>query len=419
MSEYKLTYTNMNLSIIVIGDEILLGQVTDTNSGTIARAFSAEGWTVRRVYTISDSRDDITKSILDAMADSDLVVTTGGLGPTKDDITKAVMTEIFGGTLVLNQDADANLRDIFRRRGLPMNRLTQSQAMVPSSCTVIQNRFGTAPIMWFDTADKVLVAMPGVPFETEGMLPEVLAKAMERFCPDENIFHHSLIAAGTSESALAEHLEQFENSLPGTLHLAYLPVPGYIRLRLDGHGDISEEEFAAWAERLRKAVGTYLVCDGDKQPAEILLEAVRAKGLTLATAESCTGGNIAHRITMTPGASDCFLGSIVSYSNGVKATLLGVDPDDIASHGAVSSEVVGQMALGVCRATGARCAVATSGIAGPSGGSPDKPVGTVWMAWAVDGKVWTRVARFPGDRKRVIDRATTEAILNLAFQLLN
>lgn len=407
----------MYLSIIVIGDEILLGQVTDTNSGAVARTFCPAGWTVRRIITIGDNRDEITRAIIASLADCQLVITTGGLGPTKDDITKAVMTEIFGGQLVHDPSVTENIHEIFHRRGLPMNRLTEGQAMVPSSCTVIQNRFGTAPLMWFDNDGKVLVAMPGVPFETEGMLPEVAARVASRFTPDENSFHHTVVAAGLSESALAEHLDAFETALPPALHLAYLPMPGYIRLRLDGRGNIGREEFDAALARLVDLLGSHFVCDGDLTPEAVVIDLLRERSLTLATAESCTGGNIARRITSVAGASDVFPGGIVSYANSVKAGALGVDPETIAAYGAVSEEVVVQMALGACEATGARCSVATSGIAGPGGGSPEKPVGTVWMAWALDGRVEARRMRFPGDRARVIDRASTEALLGVASML--
>jgi len=406
----------MKISIIVIGDEILLGQVTDTNSGTIARTFGPMGWMVQNIYTVGDGGDDICRAVNRAMAESNLVVTTGGLGPTKDDITKGVLTDIFGGELVHDPAVTENIHEVFQKRGLTMNRLTESQAMVPSSCRVVQNRFGTAPIMWFERDGKVLVSMPGVPFETEGMLPEVARLVKERFNADEILLHHSMMVAGITESALAERLTDFESSLTGGLHLAYLPTPGLIRLRLDGRapkGSDIECRFKASVERLKSELGELLVYDGDATAAEILLNVLIEQNMTVATAESCTGGNIAHRITAIPGSSEAFVGGIVSYANEVKTGLLGVNPADISTHGAVSREVVEQMALGACRITGARCSMATSGVAGPGGGSPEKPVGTVWMAWAFDGKVVSRLCRFPGNRARVIDRATTEALLGM------
>lgn len=406
----------MRLSIIVIGDEILIGQVTDTNSGAVARMFGPMGWTVRNIYTIGDGYDEIFETVNRAMEESDLVITTGGLGPTKDDITKGVMTDIFGGELIHDPAVTENIHEVFSKRGLKMNPLTEAQAMVPSSCRVVQNRFGTAPVMWFERGGKVLVSMPGVPFETEGMLPEVARLVKERFHADETLLHHSLMVAGITESALAQHLADFEDSLGQGLHLAYLPTPGLIRLRLDGRGTDGsgiELRFDEAVNRLKSRLGDLMIYDGDATAAEILLRKLADRKLTVATAESCTGGNIAHRLTSIPGSSESFLGGVVSYANEVKSGVLGVNPADIEAHGAVSREVVEQMAVGACRATGARCSMATSGIAGPGGGSDEKPVGTVWMAWAVDGHVESRVFHFPGNRSRVIDRATTEALLGL------
>lgn len=410
----------MTLSIIIIGDEILLGQVNDTNSGAVARTFRRMGWQVRSVKTVGDDRCQISEAISRALASSDLVITTGGLGPTKDDITKAVLLETFGGELTRDADVTANIRRVFDLRGIAMNPLTADQALVPTSCRVIQNLYGTAPIMWFEHDGRVLISMPGVPFETEGMLPEVSRQVAARFSPDMFFEHHTLIVAGISESLLAQQLTEYEASLPDGLHLAYLPQPGLIRLRLDGSGRDKEALHAVHAAKLddlRKAVGPLLIHDGDATPAEMLLERLRARGLSMSTAESCTGGNIAHAITSVPGSSESFLGSVVSYANEVKTGLLGVKPETLASHGAVSREVVEQMVAGVCRATGSDCAVATSGIAGPGGGSPEKPVGTVWLAAKAGDSITSRVVHLPGNRARVIDRATTEALLTLVRML--
>ena len=403
------------LAIVVIGDEILLGQVTDTNSGAIARAFGPEGWDIAGITTVGDDAEGIRRAVERALERADMVVTTGGLGPTKDDITRGVLMGIFGGELRHDAAVEENIRRVFRLRGLDLNRLTAAQALVPDSCTVIQNRFGTAPLMWWDVEGKSLVAMPGVPFETEGMLPEVVARANERFAPGEAVHHHSMIVTGITESALAERLEGFEASLDADTHLAYLPNPGYIRLRLDSRTD--EEAFRSAVRRLLDEVEPFLIYDGDATPASILIDTLRRRELTVATAESCTGGNIAHLITAIAGASEVFTGGVVSYANEVKCGILGVNSADIEAFGAVSREVVEQMAAGACRAAGARCAMATSGVAGPGGGTPDKPVGTVWMAWCVDGKVTSQLFRFPGDRSRVIDRATSEALLGLVKRL--
>ena len=410
----------MDLSIIIIGDEILIGQVTDTNSGYIARRLGPHGWDLKRVLTVGDNAADIRAAIETCMADSRLVITTGGLGPTKDDITKAVMTDIFGGELKADPEVSANIRRVFERRGLQLNALTESQALVPTSCRVIQNIYGTAPIMWFEHDDRVLIAMPGVPFETEGMIDGGVGDAIsECFTPGMSIAHHTMMVSGITESGLARELDSFEASLPEGVHLAYLPTPGLIRLRLDGHsaeGDISEtvERYAA---ALKERLGKLLVYDGDATAAMMAIEALRRRGLTVATAESCTGGNIAASITAVAGCSDVYLGSVVSYANEVKINVLGVPASDIEAHGAVSREVVVAMARGAARVTGADCAVATSGVAGPGGGSPDKPVGTVWTAVHTPEGTEAFVSHYPGNRQRVINRAVTEALLALTRKL--
>ncbi len=413
----------MKLTIIVIGTEILLGQVTDTNSGYIARALAPRGWEVVRTITIDDSRQAILQAVESAMAQSDLVITTGGLGPTKDDITKGVLREYFGGDMVYDHAVAANVERIFAKRHLKLNELTKNQAWVPSSCRVIQNQLGTAPIMWFERDGKVLVSMPGVPFETEGMLQrEVIKQITAHFRPDLAYVHHTLLVSGLPESALAERLDAFEKALPANMKLAYLPDPGYIKLRLDASFPAAEQaEGEALAEQkiaaLKDELGSLVIYDGDATPAAALIDRLRAAQRTMSTAESCTGGNIAHCITSVAGSSDVYAGSVVSYSNSVKANVLSVSQADIDEHGAVSEQVVSQMAQGACRVLGTDCAVATSGIAGPGGGTPDKPVGTVWMAACVDGVTTTRLMRLPGDRQRVIQRATTEAILMLLKRL--
>lgn len=413
----------MKLSIIVIGDEILLGQVTDTNSGAIARTFDPLGWQVASVCTVGDNARDISDAVNRAFDSSDFVITTGGLGPTKDDITKTVLMENFGGRLVHDESVADNIRRVFALRGLKLNASTEAQAMVPSSCKVIQNLYGTAPIMWFERDGKVLVSMPGVPFETEGMLPEVARRAISHYQSELRLMHRSAMVAGITESALSERLEDYERGLAPGLHLAYLPSPGLIRLRLDGQAKADDTEFEQVFnlafEQLRHELGEHLIYDGDATAARILLDTLRHKGLTVASAESCTGGTIASRITAIAGASDVYVGSVVSYSNDVKQRALDVSADDLAACGAVSRPVVEQMAHGVCSLTGARCSMATSGIAGPGGGSDEKPVGTVWIAWCVDGRVESQMFHFPGNRARVIDRAATEAMLQLVNLIKN
>jgi nicotinamide-nucleotide amidase len=411
----------MKVSIIAIGDELLVGQVVDTNSGTIARTIAPEGWHVAGVKVVADNREDIIRAINCAFEQAPVVLTTGGLGPTKDDITKGVLMEIFGGELVENAEVLENVRNIMNRRGLQMNALTAAQAMVPSSCTVIQNRLGTAPLMWFESAGKVLVAMPGVPFETSAMFESVVFPRLCKLYPsDITIYHNSFITTGISESALAERLATWEEQLPEGLHLAYLPNAGYIRLRLDSIGHDAEALKRATdtaCSGLTRLIGSNLVAVGDLTPAQILLNEAAECGATIATAESCTGGNIAAAITAIPGSSASMLGGIVAYSNDVKMRLLGVSADTLATKGAVSEEVAAQMALGACKATGADIAMATSGIAGPGGGTPAKPVGTVCIAVACRGKVAATTMHFPGNRTRIVQRAVSHALI-MAISML-
>ena len=418
----------MKLSIIIIGDEILIGQVADTNSRAIAQAFGPYGWEIKTIRTVGDNSHDIRTAVETAMSESDLVISTGGLGPTKDDITKRILTDIFGGELRLDADVAANIEEIFAGRGLNLNELTRAQALVPTSCRVIPNKYGTAPVMWFEKNGKAFAALPGVPFETEGILAdgELIRTAMQKFSPDISLRHHSIMVAGISESALAPMLEPFENSLPGNIHLAYLPVPGLVRLRLDGFGKDSEAlntTFADALAHLKLSLGALMIYDGDASAAEIMLSALRRSGHTVASAESCTGGYIAHSITKIAGCSDVYKGSVISYANDVKENILGVNPADIDTCGAVSENVVRQMAVGALSACGTSAAIATSGIAGPDGGTPDKPVGTVWIASAfipAAGNapiVTAKCHHFPGKRERVIERAATEAMLMLARML--
>ncbi|MCM1163845.1 MAG: CinA family nicotinamide mononucleotide deamidase-related protein [Muribaculaceae bacterium] len=414
----------MQISVIVIGDELLIGQVTDTNSGMIARTIAPYGWKVRNVATVGDNAEDITRAIDQAFSLTDVVITTGGLGPTKDDLTKQVLCDYFGGTLQEDPAVTQNILEIFSRRGLTLNRLTAAQALVPTSCRVIQNSVGTAPIMWFERPDgKVLVSMPGVPYETRTMLKaEVLPQLLEKYHSDMDIAHATLMVAGFTESALAETLEPIENALPAYLHLAYLPKPGLIRLRVDAHGHGGEfvrNEVERVADEIATLLGTgHVLSRSDLTAAEIMLERLRHKNLTIATAESCTGGNIAHQLTLIPGASDVVEGGIVSYSNDVKMRVLGVKSQTLEQHGAVSMETVREMTAGAMAATGAKLTIATSGIAGPGGGTPDKPVGTVWIAARLDPgftdhkcvEAWT-LGHFTGSRDRIIDTATTHALL--------
>lgn len=412
----------MKYSIIAIGDELLIGQVTDTNSGWIAREMSVYGWELQKVQVVPDNAYAIKKAIDIAFEESDVVLATGGLGPTKDDITKTTLCDYFGGELIFDDATLANVLEVVEKRHLKLNEYTRNQAYVPSSCEVVQNEVGTAPILWFEKDGKVLVSMPGVPFEMQHMMKKVLIQKLVKKTHDNmHLQYRTFIVIDIIESLLAMQLDGFEKELPEYMHLAYLPTPGLIRLRLTGACEdeslltANMEKFSA---KLHELVGDKIICDEDMPLAQILGKKLLEKGLTVASAESCTGGNIAHEVTRIAGSSSYFKGSVVSYANEVKINVLNVSSADIDVHGVVSEPVVQQMVKGVCKAMNTDCAISTSGIAGPGGAEPGKPVGTVWIAAKAADKVVSQCFHFPGDRERVINRATNEGI-KLLLKLLN
>lgn len=407
----------MNVEIIVIGDELLIGQVTDTNSGWIARELNHIGWEVTEITTVRDRSREITDALNSSFGRVDVVLMTGGLGPTKDDITKQTLCDYFGGKLVFDESVFANVEAIFRRRQLTMNDSTRNQAYVPNMCTVIQNPVGTAPVMWFERNGKVLVSMPGVPTEMKTVMKEVVISRLREYFQDHSsILHRTCLVKDFTESRLSETLSDFEAQLPACIKLAYLPTPGVIRLRLTARGDeesylqkIIDDEFF----KLRTILGSHLFCGSDTTLAGALGSILAERGETLATAESCTGGNIAHEITRIAGSSVYFKGSVVAYSNEVKTRVLNVSSEILSGFGAVSRETVLQMVSGVQRLLSSDCAIATSGIAGPGGGSVEKPVGTVWIAVRYGERSEVECFCFEGDREQVIARATQSALLML------
>lgn len=412
----------MKYSIIAIGDELLIGQVTDTNSGWIAREMSVYGWELQKVQVVPDNADAIKKAIDIAFEESDVVLATGGLGPTKDDITKTTLCDYFGGELVFDDATLANVLEVVEKRHLKLNEYTRNQAYVPSSCEVVQNEVGTAPILWLEKDEKVLVSMPGVPFEMQHMMKKVLIpKLVKKTHDNMHLQYRTFIVIDIIESLLAMQLDGFEKELPEYMHLAYLPTPGLIRLRLTGACEdesLLSANMDKFSAKLHALVGDKIICDEDMPLAQILGKKLLEKGMTVASAESCTGGNIAHEITRIAGSSSYFKGSVVSYANEVKINVLNVSSADIDVHGVVSEPVVQQMVKGVCKVLNTDCAISTSGIAGPGGAEPGKPVGTVWIAAKAADKVVSQCFHFPGDRERVINRATNEGI-KLLLKLLN
>lgn len=413
----------MNVSLIVIGDELLNGQVIDTNSGVLERLLLPRGFQIDSVRVIHDNETAIINAVQDELSKVDIVITSGGLGPTRDDITKKALMQIFGGELIENEEVVENIRDIFQKRGKELNQLTLDQALVPTSCTVRQNYYGTAPVMMFEKNNKILLALPGVPHEFEGCCKDIVVPEIKnRFKPHDIFFQRTFIVGGITESALAIRLSKFEDELPHSLHLAYLPQRGHIKLRLDG-SDTDEidliKDFQKATQRLLEELDDILLSVGDDSLQEILCSRLKHHQFTVATAESCTGGRIASAITAVPGSSSVFRGGVVAYSNDVKESVLGVNVETLSRFGAVSAKTVEEMATGVMKTCGSDFAVATSGIAGPAGGSPGKPVGTVWFAISGPSGVFSFVRHFTGDRQRVMESAVNEALLTLIMQIKN
>lgn len=403
----------MNAEIITIGDEILIGQIVDTNAAYIAQRLNAAGVTVSERSSVGDRAEQITRAIEQSMQRCDVIITTGGLGPTKDDITKTTLAKIFGGEIRTDERVKEHVRSMLALRGIEFNELNRSQAEVPESCEVLFNAHGTAPGMWFERDGKVVISLPGVPFEMRHLMEdEVLPRLKSRFALRQ-VVHRTLITAGIAESILAARIAEWEDALPEYLRLAYLPAPNIVRLRLSAYdvdGQRAELEIEEQFRFLEQIIPNNIVgFEGatlQEQVHNLLLES----GKTLAVAESCTGGSISAKFTAMAGASAYFLCGVTAYANEAKRDLLGVDATLIECHGAVSEEVARAMAEGVRRVSGADFAVATTGIAGPTGGSEQKPVGTVWFAVASERGTVAMMRNSGTDRGQIIDRATAYAI---------
>lgn len=411
----------MKAEIITIGDEILIGQIVDTNSAWIAEKLNEAGFTVVRKLTVGDDGEEITDAVEDALAAADAVIITGGLGPTKDDITKTTLAEIFGGNMVRDEETYARNEKILGARGIEYNELNQAQALVPDTALVLQNMHGTAPGMWFERDGKVVVSLPGVPFEMkELMVGEVLPRLCSHF-RKSHVIHRTAITYGLAESVLAETISGWEDALPPYLRLAYLPSPSQIRLRLSAYDidrNCAEEEIERQFGILEKMIPEYFIGYGDDTVASATARLLTEHGYTLATAESCTGGALSASFTAMAGASDYFLGGVVAYSNDVKTAALGVSPQTLRLHGAVSRETAIEMAEGARRLCGSDYALSTTGIAGPSGGTPEKPVGTVWIGLATPHGVTARKFIFAKLRPQNIERACANAADMLRRELL-
>ena len=407
-------------TIITIGDEILIGQIVDTNSVSIAKRLNSIGITVAEKLSIGDNAEQIEATLKRAHSQSQVVIITGGLGPTKDDITKHTLARIFSSPLVENKEVATFVEQLLAKRGIAFNSLNRSQALVPECCEVLFNYHGTAPGMWFEDGENVTISLPGVPFEMEHLMDEVIPRLKAHYTLNSNI-HRTMITSGIAESILAERIAAWEDALPADIKLAYLPAPNIVRLRLSTYdsadGEAARKRIDELFSQLYHIIPDNIVGYEDASVQQLVHQILTERGQTLAVAESCTGGTIASRFTAMAGSSAYFLAGVVSYSNESKRDVLGVNYDDIMRYGAVSESVARQMAEGARRITGADYAIATTGIAGPSGGTEEKPVGTVWIAVATPTNTIAMLRQSGTDRGQIINRASAYAIEMLYKEL--
>ena len=409
--------------IIVIGDEILIGQVIDTNSGMIARRLNALGISVLRTTAVHDDAEEIMNAVSSAFSRVDLVMMTGGLGPTKDDITKSTLCKYFNTRLIENLEVKQHILTLYADRPQVLNNLTATQWLVPESCTVLENRVGSAPLMEFSRDGKMLYSMPGVPYEAETAMDEQIVPRLKAMVADRTIIHHTIIVYGIPESSLAIRIADWEDSLPEYMHLAYLPSNRMIRLRLTAMRHAAESDLKAevdtYISKLLPLISQYVIATDDKPIEVIVGEALKARGETISSAESCTGGKIAMLLNKHAGSSSFYFGTIVAYDNSVKQQMLGVEKEVLDTYGAVSSLTVCQMAEGVRQQLGTTWSVATSGIAGPDGGTKEKPVGTVWIAVSGPNGTTAECMFFKGNREQITNHAAVAALIMLYKRITN
>lgn len=404
----------MIAELVTIGDEILIGQTVDTNSAWMAKQLNAIGVDVGQITSIRDARPHILQTLKEAESRADLILMTGGLGPTKDDITKHVLCEYFQTELVRDPEVLERIENFFRSRGREVLETNRQQADLPKSCTILDNFVGTASGMWFEKNGKVYVSMPGVPYEMKHLMEnQVLPRIKNKFTLPF-IVHHTIMTEGVGESFLAELVKDWENSLvEEDIKIAYLPSPGMVKVRLSAYGveeSILKEKISRKAKELEELIPNYIFGENDESVEESIADLLKSSGKTVVTAESCTGGYLAHLLTSVAGSSKYFLGSFITYSNMSKVKQLGVSTETLEAHGAVSRDVVEQMAMNAREKLSSDFALATSGVAGPDGGTDEKPVGTVWIAIANKEGVYSKKFLFEKNRERNIHRSALAAI---------
>ncbi len=411
----------MKVYILTIGDELLLGQIVDTNSARMAHMLIPIGAKVVRKMAVSDNLEEISSGLNDAMQLADVILMTGGLGPTKDDITKKALANFFDTGFVYHQETWERIQKIFTSKGLPITEGVRNQCWMPQNAEILTNKSGTAPGMWFEEKGKIFVSMPGVPYEMEYLMEfEVIPKLIKHFNGTPSM-HRTLLTSGEGESSIAERLKEFESSLPDNIKLAYLPGIGLVRLRLTVFGRNKkgvEETLNIYFQKMQDLIPLKLKAGVNEDSLQVVVGRIlKEKGLTLTTAESCTGGYLSHLITSVPGSSEYFLGSVIAYNNDVKEHQLGVSKETLTNFGAVSEATVKEMVSGAIQLIGANIAIAVSGIAGPGGDTEEKPVGTVWIAVGNKNRCETMQVKIGRDRIRNIQYAAAYALNKLRLFL--
>lgn len=404
---------NMKAHIITIGDEILIGQVVDTNSAWMAKELNKIGVSVAQITSITDQPQHLIETLNLSLQKHQIVIITGGLGPTNDDRTKQTLAEFFNSKLILHQPTLDQITKMLAIRNLPLNENNKSQAYQPDNAKILQNTEGTAPGMWFEKEGRVVISMPGVPFEMKYLMSKHIIPEFQKRYNLTPVINRTILTQGEAEAVLAERLQDWENQLPNYISLAYLPSPGMVRLRLSAPGNASNNinaEIEDHIIKLYNIIPEIIYGQENDTLQEIVGRLCKENNITISTAESCTGGTIASMISSVPGASNYFLGSIVAYHNNIKRDLLNITDKTLEINGAVSEIVVKQMVIGACNATKSDFAIATSGIAGPDGGTTDKPVGTTWIAVGNHTHQVAICYQFGNNRERNILRASTTAL---------
>ena len=411
----------MKAEIITIGDEILIGQIIDTNSAWIANELNLIGIDVCRMISIADQADEIIRAVDDSFQRVDVIVMTGGLGPTSDDKTKQVLCDYFQTHLLFDEEAYKDVEKFFSDRNLEVNEFNRQQAMLPENAINFPNPMGTARGMWFTKDGKHLFSVPGVPYEMKAIMQQAVVPELKKLSGLQFIFHKTIMTTGIGEAFLAEKIHTWETELPSFIKLAYLPSPGLVRLRLSAkgsHPEIVQNAVMQKVEELEKIIPEYIYGFDDEPLEKVVGDILKQKEKTLCTAESCTGGYISHLITSIPGSSDYFKGGVVAYSNEIKAEILQVDENLLKEYGAVSQQVVEAMAINARRLLQSDFSIAVSGIAGPDGGTPQKPVGYVWIAVADAQTCKSEVFHFGNQRMQNIQRTALSALNLIRLMLI-